>query len=168
MIEKKENNLMEAAVNGNTKLIEMLLANGANVHADNDFAIRIASNNGHTQTVSLLIDNGAHVSAKNEGALKWAAEEGHTEVVRVLLENGADIHHDHDTSLKRAAEYGHSATLSLMIVDFNMTIKPETKAYLEENNFHDALKIINARDLNKNLSLNLNPKTEKKSMTMKL
>ena len=48
-----------------------------------------ASENGYLEVVKLLIENGADVSAKDNYALRWASRYGHLEVAKLLIENGA-------------------------------------------------------------------------------
>ena len=54
-----------------------------------------------------LIENGANIHANDDFALRYAAKNGHLEVVRYLIENGADIHADDDYALRYATVYGH-------------------------------------------------------------
>jgi ankyrin repeat protein len=83
-------NLAEAAINGHLDVVRSLVENGADIHADNDFALRYTAVNGHIDIVRFLVENGADIHANNDLALRWAAEYGHLDVVRYLVENGAD------------------------------------------------------------------------------
>ena len=59
--------LREAAGNGRTGTVELLLRNGANPNAkgyDGTTALILASRRGHTQTVKVLLDAGAEADAK--------------------------------------------------------------------------------------------------------
>ena len=42
--------------------------------------------------MKLLLDYGADVHADNDLALRWATKDGHLDVVKLLLDSGADIH----------------------------------------------------------------------------
>ena len=44
-----------------------------------------ASSNGHTETVKVLLEHGADVHANNDGALRSASYKGHTETVKLFL-----------------------------------------------------------------------------------
>ena len=44
----------------------------------------MASYDGKTETVKLLLLEGANVHANNDQALKWASYYGHTEIVKLL------------------------------------------------------------------------------------
>ena len=46
--------LIESAKLGLLPVIKKLIEQGANIHADNDLAIRRAANNGHLETVRYL------------------------------------------------------------------------------------------------------------------
>ena len=58
--------LLEASYSGHTKIMELLLAAGANVHAQDDEPLRLARANEQTDTVKLLLDTGAgrHINRK--------------------------------------------------------------------------------------------------------
>ena len=86
----------------NCKLTKELIKVGANIHADNDCALRLATYYGHLEVVKLLLKNGANIHAKNDCPLRWAAENGYLEVVKLLLKNGADIHAKNDAALHLA------------------------------------------------------------------
>jgi len=94
--------LRRAAGNGHYNVVKLLLKYGANVHANNDYALRRAAENGHYGTVKLLIENGADIHAKDDYALYWAAGNGHYDIVKLLIENGADIHARDDYALRLA------------------------------------------------------------------
>jgi hypothetical protein len=96
------------------ELVKLLLENNANVHSDNDYALRCASYEGHDKVVKLLLENGADIHAKNDLSLKWASGCGHNKVVKLLLENGADVHVDDDLSLKWASYYGYDKVVKIL------------------------------------------------------
>ena len=50
---------------------------------------------GHLEVVKFLVDKGANVSADNDYALRWSANGGHLEVVKFLVSQGADIRANH-------------------------------------------------------------------------
>jgi hypothetical protein len=52
----------------------------------NDFALRVAAGNGHAETVKLLLDHGADVHAADDMAVRLATERGHVVTERVLRE----------------------------------------------------------------------------------
>jgi ankyrin repeat protein len=61
---------------------------GADLHADDDNALRWAS------------QNGAHLHAEDDYALQWASQNGHLAVVELLLEHGADLHAHSDGQVR--------------------------------------------------------------------
>ena len=69
--------------------VKRALERGANVHAQDDRALRRAAEYGHKSIVELLLRAGANVHARDDYALRWAAEYGHKEVVELLLKAGA-------------------------------------------------------------------------------
>jgi len=103
-----------AAENGHTETVELLLDRGADVHAYDDQALRCAALNGHTDTVAMLLDRGADVHAYDDLALLWAAGNGHADTVALLLDRGADVHADDNYALRWAAGNGHTDTVELL------------------------------------------------------
>jgi hypothetical protein len=71
----------------NPTVLEGLIADGADVHADGDYALRWASGNGHLEVVELLLKHGADVHACDDFALHWAIGNGHLKVVELLKEH---------------------------------------------------------------------------------
>lgn len=83
--------LIEFSNKGNIQVVQLLLKAGADVRAENNYAIRWASKYGYVEIVKLLIRAGANVTTKNNFAIRWASENGHTQVVKLLLEAGATL-----------------------------------------------------------------------------
>ena len=101
---------------GHLSVVEFLVKAGANVHANNNEALRWASEYGHLPVVEFLVKAGANV-ADNDYALRWASEYGHLPVVEVLVKAGANVHADKDYALRWASKYGH-----LPVVEFLKTL----------------------------------------------
>ena len=59
------------------------------VHANNDRALRIASDNGHLTAVEILLARGANVHAINDWELWLVSDSGHDAVVELLRAAGA-------------------------------------------------------------------------------
>ena len=72
------------------KTIKYLHENGADITADNNYAIEWTSRNGHLEVVKYLHENGADIT-ENKYAIDWASHNGHLEVVKYLHANGAVI-----------------------------------------------------------------------------
>lgn len=86
----KNRNLIKAVVNGKYDIVKYLLDNGADIHTENDKALREASAEGKIKVVRLLLERGADIHANNDQALRLAARGGHLQVVKRLLEYGAN------------------------------------------------------------------------------
>jgi len=104
-----------ASYRGHIKVVKLLLDAGANVHTRNNGALQGASYNGHTDIVKLLLDAGADVHAKNDKALQWASYYGYIEIVKLLLDAGADVHAQDDYALRWASIYGHTNVVKLLL-----------------------------------------------------
>jgi ankyrin repeat protein len=79
-----DNMLIDHARAGRVKMVKAVLADGVNVHAQNDCALFWASYNGHVDVVKVLLAAGANVHADDDSALRWASQNGHVDVVEVL------------------------------------------------------------------------------------
>ncbi len=114
--------LMLAAGEGHTKMVEVLLAKGAEVNATDvlkNTALIRAAVNGHTETVKVLLAHGAEVNARGRGgtALMRAARYGYADTVKVLLAKGAEVNVKSDlgdTALSRATDNGHTETIRIL------------------------------------------------------
>ena len=96
-------------------VIKGLLEEGANIHTQNDYALRWASQNGHFEVVRILLKHGANVHARTDCALRWASQEGYLEVVKLLIGHGADVHAVDNWAFKWARENGHTEVVELLL-----------------------------------------------------
>jgi len=108
-------NLKYIGKRSDPKIIQMLLDNGANVHADDDSPLRNAAREEYTEIVKVLLDAGADVHTGGDYVLRSAAVLGHTEIVKALLEAGADVHAWDDSPLRSAARKGHTEIVKLLL-----------------------------------------------------
>jgi ankyrin repeat protein len=76
--------LIVASKYGHLEVVKFLVEKGANIHADNNLALRCASKYGHLEIVKFLVKNGADIHADNDRVLKLASLNGHFEVVEYL------------------------------------------------------------------------------------
>jgi ankyrin repeat protein len=96
-----------AAIAGHTRLVDNLLAAGADIHANSGEALRSAAMAGHASVVRALIRAGADIHARNDAPLRAAAMLGHLGVVRELIRGGADFRANRDQALSEAATSGY-------------------------------------------------------------
>ena len=91
--------LMVAARAGHLRVVEILIAAGADVNAQTSRALEatalmMAARYGRTEVMEVLLDHGANVNSRTDNgytALMRAARNGQTTAVRLLVENGADV-----------------------------------------------------------------------------
>jgi len=76
---------------GHVSCVECLLRHGADVHADQDCALRCAAAEGHDLVVDLLLRAGADIHSKEDAALRVAAQKQRLASVKCLLQAGADV-----------------------------------------------------------------------------
>ena len=84
-------------------------------------SLHLASENGHKEMVDLLLQEGADIHALDHwdySALHRASENGHASVARTLLRQGSDIHQTDkwgNTCLHRSSQNGHTSTVELLL-----------------------------------------------------
>ncbi len=119
--------LHDAAYNGHNDVVELLIANGAEVNGKNPLGVvplHSAASQDQTETVKLLVANGADINVKNSSGytpLALVACRAHEKVVKVLLANGADVSTTDNygrTPLYRAAGwYGNKEIAEMLIAN---------------------------------------------------
>ena len=87
--------------------------------ANDNYAIRKASENGHAEVVkALLADPRVNPSAEDNSAICMASEEGHTDVVKVLLaDSRVNPSADKNYAIRLASANGHTEVVKLLFVD---------------------------------------------------
>jgi len=110
-----DQDLIDAASDGDLARMQELFAAGANVHANNDRALWLASEQGYAEVVRVLLAAGADVHARNDEALRNASMVGHAGVVQVLLAAGANVHADNDNALRWASTEGHVEVVQMLL-----------------------------------------------------
>ena len=111
----KESFLKEAAEYGHLEIVKYLVKHGADIHTQNDYALRYATEKGYLDIVKYLVENGADIHANNDFSLRSAADNGHLEIAKYLVEQGADIHALQDFSLRWAATNGHFEIVKYLV-----------------------------------------------------
>ena len=109
-----------ASGRGHLEVVNELLKAGADIHYDDEAALRHASENGHLEVVRCLLESGANIHAENDYAFRFASYNGNLEIVKFLLESGANVHAVDDYSLKEnsslrwARENGHTEVVEFL------------------------------------------------------
>lgn len=120
---KSDKLLYDAAQNGQTKAVKILLPYGVNVNFncnDDSTSLYIASQNGHHKIVEILAKHGAWLEAafREYTPLYIACQNGHYDAAKILLELGANVEASCDsgsTSLYIAAQQGRKNIVELLI-----------------------------------------------------
>ena len=66
-------------------LVKCLVSAGADIHAQNDWAICLAAMYGHLDIVKYLVSVGADVQNYGEATIRWAVTFNHTPVIKYLM-----------------------------------------------------------------------------------
>ena len=88
--------------------------NGISTQEELQGAFYVAVEKNKLEVVELLLEAGADVHVDNDYALKWASMNGYEGVVRLLLEAGADVHADNDLALGLASANGHEGVVKIL------------------------------------------------------
>ena len=88
-------------------VVKYLVSCGADITAQNNEAVCMASENGHLGVVKYLVSLGADITAQENYAVRWASKHGNLDVVKYLVSLGADIRAKDNGALLWASEYGH-------------------------------------------------------------
>ena len=104
-----------ACERGYIRMVEYIVSNGVDVHAEYNNALRRGATNGHLEVVEYLMAQGADIHEVNEYAIRRAAEYGHLEVVKYLVAQGADLHAENENAIRWAAEYGHLVVVEYLV-----------------------------------------------------
>ena len=119
----REENIIDAAKNGDHKKIEELIAQGgADLEAkdnQNRTALMRAAEKGYFEVVRILLDAGADVNTKDKfdwTALFIAADKNHAEVAKILIARGATLNKDffRDTFVSSAFK-GNTEILKVLV-----------------------------------------------------
>ncbi len=122
-LEQRAASLPQAVAEGDIRLVESLLSDGADVKERDgrgQTALHLAAANGHKALVELLIAQGADVNAKGIGGgtpLHRASRPGYRDVVELLIAEGADVNARNtngQTPLSVAERNGHKEIAELL------------------------------------------------------
>lgn len=119
---KGETPLQVAAENGHKALVELLLANGADVNARDSYGMTPLHHAKNVSVAELLLANKASVDAEDgryQTPLYWAAADGRKDVAELLLANQADVgsRTRGTTPLHAAAHGGHRGLVELLLAN---------------------------------------------------
>ena len=130
--------LQAACKNGKHLVVELLIAAGANVNANESAALQVACENGHDSIVERLLAAGVNVNER--GALRAACKNGHDSIVERLLAAGANVK---SGALHAARGNGHDSIVERLLaagVDVNTpTMNGKTTLEYARQHKHDTI-----------------------------
>lgn len=119
-----DNPLHAASSRGHEKIVEILLAEGADVNAQGGYynnALHAASDRGFDGVVSMLLAHGANVDAQGDRhgtALHAASDRGRKTIVQMLTAKGADVNAQggyFGNALQAASHRGHEEIVRMLL-----------------------------------------------------
>jgi len=72
---------------GQSDKVREAIRQGADVHAEDDFALQRAAENGHLDVIKVLIENGADIHANDDAPVRYAVGNGHLNIIQSLIES---------------------------------------------------------------------------------
>ena len=115
------NDLLMKSINNNyLNGVKLALEKGADLSANDNYAIKYASLDGYTEIVKLLLqDERVDPSADNRNdAIRYASMNGHTEIVKLLLQDKrVDPSNKKNLAIGFASYYGHTEVVKLLLQD---------------------------------------------------
>jgi ankyrin repeat protein len=99
-------NLSEAAKNGDLETVKKSVLSGAEIHAGDDLALRLAAFYGHFDVVRFLVESGADIHIDNDITLQLASKNRRFDVVKFLIMSGADFKR-HQQEMKKLLGVDH-------------------------------------------------------------
>ena len=76
--------LIFAAEKGYLELVRAMVERGANIHVQDNYALRITAEEGHLAIVKYLVEQGANIHAQDDYALRMAEKYHQQEVVKYI------------------------------------------------------------------------------------
>ena len=104
-----------SAEQGLLENVKYLIELGANIHAHNDSALSLSARSGHFEVVKYLIQAGANITADDNAAWRWSAYGGFVDIMDYLISQGVDIHTNNDFALRWSARKGYMDVVEYLI-----------------------------------------------------
>lgn len=107
--------LVKASIAGYIDGMSLLIEQKADVHYDNDRAIRCACQNGHDRAVKFLIEKKADVNADNGYCLVTVSQNHKSELVRILVDAKADVNVRNGRTLSHYIDGGSTDMIKFLL-----------------------------------------------------
>lgn len=164
---KKLSDLFKELINFNEypEIVELLLKDGrVDPVAEDNNAIKFASENGHTETVKLLLQNSrVDPGARDNYAIRFASKNGHLEIVKLLLQDSrVNPGAQNNCAIRWASENGHLEVVRILLQDSRVDPGAHDNyaiTWASENGHMEIVKLLIPR-------VNLDNITDKKILNM--
>lgn len=123
--------------------VQEYINQGGDVQVDDNMGLFNAINRGEYEIAKLLIKNGADINADDGFAIRdsvvWA-DDG--DIFRFFLDNGADVHAKNDYPIKIAMQLNKLEIVNIIIFEYNTTFSKEFYDYLNTDDDEDSKDVI--------------------------
>jgi hypothetical protein len=133
LIFDKNQALLTASTFGKIRILKYLIKNGADIHANDDLAVRYAIENGHVETVKYLhsIEVGVNPFTTSVSGFIFACGNGHLKMVDYLMDKNVDLGNKWRDAIFKARENGH-----INIVKYIENVMEKRGIFNPPSNFH--------------------------------
>ena len=140
----RKDGLFLLAEKGDLDGVRFWVEDGADVHANDDEALRLASMNGQLEVVKYIVEEcGADMHADDDSALQLASMNGHLKVVRYLVEGGgANVHANCESALGWASREGHIDIVRYLVEKGEADVHARNEQALRWASWYGHLKIV--------------------------
>jgi hypothetical protein len=126
--------LVSSIETGNMENFKRAIDGGADIHYQDDIALKTSAYNGFLDMVKILVSKGANVHAGDDYPLRTSAQNGFLDIVKYLVLKGANIHADNDFAFRT------SKGIHQPIFDFLQYIDKQSGVKTDIDKFHDESK----------------------------
>lgn len=137
--------LKKCSKKGHIEIVRILSQNGADIHIDQDYPMRLAASGGHTLLVEYFLDHGATVHSRDNFALIMSSRYGFDAIVDLLIQRGADGSARNYAAIMESAKNGYLNITRKLFSTFLQLETSESCLFwaIEQENFELVKNLLN-------------------------
>lgn len=106
---------LEASYKEQLNTVKYLVGKGADIHEEDDKALRFAATHGHLDMVKCLVEQKANIHATDDIALRSATHKGQVDVIAFLVNSDANVNARQGEALRNAVRQCPFETVELLV-----------------------------------------------------